>query len=399
MGYYKDVYLKRINQYGTNIQERIQSKKEYGFKYFKDKSPNKVEVIFEENDWEGVLQIQESSEKEVFSYLLMDKNVMLSDGDIIDTVQFVDKKRQTWIVFHLDTFTSIGYNRYQIVELDRTIRWINDGAVCEALCHVTGSGANLRDKSITEKFTISWDIAAVSIPNKIMNLVMKTNSNLKKGTRILVEDETWKVTGIDKVSVPGVSYITLKEDYIDKMTDISYADSNKLEGWTIQSNLGDKIKLKKDKDEYFTIFTYYQNELRNEPIRIISSDENIVYYDFENNKIIGKMNGSAEIIVSLDQIPEISRIFYIEVSEEDDENVFVIGPEKITILEEVVYIIKGYEKDMKIISKNNFFDLKENSSDIIVIGKKVGEDYIQIYKEEKLLYEKLIKINSIWLKG
>lgn len=399
MGYYKDVYLKRINQYGTNIQERIQSKKEYGFKYFKDKSPNKVEVIFEENDWEGVLQIQESSEKEVFSYLLMDKNVMLSDGDIIDTVQFVDKKRQTWIVFHLDTFTSIGYNRYQIVELDRTIRWINDGAVCEALCHVTGSGANLRDKSITEKFTISWDIAAVNIPNKIMNLVMKTNSNLKKGTRILVEDETWKVTGIDKVSVPGVSYITLKEDYIDKMTDISYADSNKLEGWTIQSNLGDKIKLKKDKDEYFTIFTYYQNELRNEPIRIISSDENIVYYDFENNKIIGKMNGSAEIIVSLDQIPEISRIFYIEVSEEDDENVFVIGPEKITILEEVIYIIKGYEKDMKIISKNNFFDLKENGSDIIVIGKKVGEDYIQIYKEEKLLYEKLIKINSIWLKG
>ena len=219
MGYYKDVYLKRLNRFGNNIQERIQGKKEYGFQYFKDKSPNKVEVLFESNDWEGVLQIQESSEKEVFSYLLMDKEVILADGDIIDTIQFVDKKQQTWIIFHLDTFTSIGYNRYQIVELDRTIQWIEDGVVHKELCHVTGSGANLRDKSISEKFAISWDVAAVGLPNKILNLIMRTNANFKKGTRILIEDETWKVTGIDKVSVPGVSYVTLKEDYIDKMTD------------------------------------------------------------------------------------------------------------------------------------------------------------------------------------
>ena len=34
-------------------------------------------------------------------------------------------------------------------------------------------------------------------------------AKMKKGIRILIGDEVWKVSGIDKISVPGVSYITL----------------------------------------------------------------------------------------------------------------------------------------------------------------------------------------------
>ena len=39
---YFDVYLKRVNRYGNNLQERIQGKKEHDFEVFMSKSPNKV---------------------------------------------------------------------------------------------------------------------------------------------------------------------------------------------------------------------------------------------------------------------------------------------------------------------------------------------------------------------
>ena len=189
MTYFEDVYLKRINRFGKNIQERIQGKKEYDFNFFKEKSPNKVNV-YENNNLisDGVLQNKTNSEKEVIDYLLVDKDIDFPDGTILETEQFVDLKKQKWLIFHLDEYVSIGYNRYQLVELDRTIEWIDDGIIYSEDVHFTGSGANLRDKSITSKFTIQYNLAAIYLPNKILNLIMRTNPNFKKGTRLLIND-------------------------------------------------------------------------------------------------------------------------------------------------------------------------------------------------------------------
>lgn len=398
MSYYNDVYLKRLNRFGTNIQERIQGKKEYDFQLFKDKSPNKVTVHLDDREDEGVLQIQESNEKEVSSYLLVNKNIEYAVGDIIETIQFVDKKRQLWIVFHLDIFTSIGYNRYQIVELDRNIQWIDEGVVHQELCHITGSGANLRDKSITEKFTIQWDVAAVYLPNKILNLVMKTNSNLKKGTRILVEDEMWKVTGIDKISVPGVSYITLKEDYIDNMTDVKYADSQKLENWTIQCDYGNNIQLTVNTLTKLNFITYYGEEVREEPVLIEIKDEDILKYN-GNNIFKAEKEGATLLKICLERAPEVYQFFMVNVSSKKEEVISLLGPEKIRMLDTAIYTITNINNiEFSVETINGLAEIEKIENErITLIGKNIGIEILRILVDNKIVCEKSIKVNSIWL--
>jgi hypothetical protein len=397
MDYYNKVYLPRLNRFGSNIQERIQGKKEHDFQLFKKKSPNKVTILFEEQETTGVLQIQESSEKEVFSYLLTDIDFSLNDGDIINTIRFVDHKQQTWIIFHLDTYTSIGYNRYQLVELDRTIEWIEDGTVYRQLCHITGSGANLRDKSITEKFMIQWE-SAVYLPNKILALVMKTFPSFKKGTRILVEGEMWKVTGIDKLSVPGVSYVTLKEDYLDKMTDVVYADAQQLENWSIQSSLGNTIKLKLNSPTSIVFETYYKNEEREEEV-IIEIGNNLVY---STGNIMGTSLGATYIKVSLKNAPEVQKIFPIEVLNTQTENMaIVIGPDKLRELDEAFYNLSDNTITIaEVSSEYNKITIKklENES-VKVIGKEMGKDILKIVDTNGKIYTKPINVVSIWLEG
>lgn len=400
MNYYKDVYLKRLNRFGTNIQERIQGKKEYDFQYFKEKSPNKVYIDLNENHWDGVLQTNISNEKEVVSYLLVSKEVQLNDGEILKTTQFVDKKEQEWLVFHKDIFTSIGYNRYQVVELDRTIQWIEDGIVHEELVHITGSGANLRDKSITEKFTIQYDLAAIYLPNKILNLVMKTNTNFKKGTRIIIEEEVWKVTGIDKISVPGVSYVTLKEDYIDKMGDTEYADSQKLQDWTIQSTFGDTIYLVAAEPTVIDFIAYYQGTLRKESLTIQIEDNSLIKQ--ENGIFTGLSVGNTNIKVYLTEAPEVYKIFPVEVSGFRQNNISVVGPETLRMLESVEYTLTNINPRDRIEAKmeKSFAKILAIEEDkILIAGEQIGEDKLQLYVNEILVCEKIIKINSLWMEG
>lgn len=400
MTYFEDVYLKRINRFGSNIQERIQGKKEYDFEYFKAKSPNKVKV-YENSKFisDGVLQNKTNSEKEVIDYLLVNKDVSFPDGTILETEQFVDLKKNKWLIFHLDEYVSIGYNRYQLVELDRTIEWIEDGLVYSEDVHFTGSGANLRDKSITSKFTIQYNLAAVYLPNKILNLIMRTNPNFKKGTRLLINDEVWKVSGIDKISVPGVSYVTMEEDYVDKMDDIDYANSKKLLDWTIQSNYGDNIQIPLGVPSTIQFISYYQDEKRNEPISFNIEDDEIVKY--ENEEFTGLQVGTTKIKAFIEESPEIYKDFKLEVLEQQTENFSIIGPEKIKMFDIVNYQISNINNFViSIESENDNLIIKEIGDDYIIIeGAKIGIGKLVVKKEETVIYEKEISIESIWMEG
>lgn len=400
MTYFEDVYLKRINRFGKNIQERIQGKKEYDFNFFKEKSPNKVNV-YENNNLisDGVLQNKTNSEKEVIDYLLVDKDIDFPDGTILETEQFVDLKKQKWLIFHLDEYVSIGYNRYQLVELDRTIEWIDDGIIYSEDVHFTGSGANLRDKSITSKFTIQYNLAAIYLPNKILNLIMRTNPNFKKGTRLLINDEVWKVSGIDKISVPGVSYVTMEEDYIDKMDDIDYANSQKLLDWTIQSSYGNDIQIKLNIATPVEFISYYQDDRRNESILISIEDEEVAKY--ENGEFTGLKVGKTKVKAFLEKSPEVFNYFELEVLDSEQiENLSIIGPEKIKMLDVVTYKISNIENLDITVESNEYLLIKELSADSVTIeGIKIGNGKIIVKKENSTIYEKEISVESIWMEG
>lgn len=398
MAYFDKVYLKRVNKYGTNIQERIQNKKIHDFRVVLNKSPNKVTVFKDAETYEGVLQNKTNSEKEVVDYLLTYKNLHWSDGTILTTEEVVDLKRKKWLIFHLDEFVSIGYNRYQLVELDRDIQWIDDGIVYSEYVHFTGSGANLRDKSITSKFSIQDNISVTYLPNKILNLIMKTNSKMKKGIRILIGDEVWKVSGIDKISVPGVSYITLEEDYIDEQDDIDIANSNKLADWNIQSSVGDSISLTLGDSSSINFILYYNDIIREEPYKVNIKNKNIATYS--KGEFTGIENGETTCEVSLINSPEIKKTFNIKVSEIKEESFVIIGPERVKVEGLFEFTIVGDIEGVTFKSESNNFIIESIEENILTIrGNNIGKDKIIAEKDSQILFEKKVNVESIWMEG
>lgn len=398
MAYFDKVYLKRVNKYGTNIQERIQNKKIHDFRVVLNKSPNKVTVFKDAETYEGVLQNKTNSEKEVVDYLLTYKNLHWSDGTILTTEEVVDLKRKKWLIFHLDEFVSIGYNRYQLVELDRDIQWIDDGIVYSEYVHFTGSGANLRDKSITSKFSIQDNISVTYLPNKILNLIMKTNSKMKKGIRILIGDEVWKVSGIDKISVPGVSYITLEEDYIDEQDDIDIANSNKLADWNIQSSVGDSISLTLGDSSNINFILYYNDIIREEPYKVNIKNKNIATYS--KGEFTGIENGETTCEVSLINSPEIKKTFNIKVSEIKEESFVIIGPERVKVEGLFEFTIVGDIEGVTFKSESDNFIIESIEENILTIrGNNIGKDKIIAEKDSKILFEKKVNVESIWMEG
>ena len=219
--------------------------------------------------------------------------------------------------------------------------------------HFTGSGANLRDKSITSKFSIQDNISVTYLPNKILNLIMKTNSKMKKGIRILIGDEVWKVSGIDKISVPGVSYITLEEDYIDEQDDIDIANSNKLADWNIQSSVGDSISLTLGDSSSINFILYYNDIIREEPYKVNIKNKNIATYS--KGEFTGIENGETTCEVSLINSPEIKKTFNIKVSEIKEESFVIIGPERVKVEGLFEFTIVGDIEGVTFKSESNNF--------------------------------------------
>ena len=398
MAYFDKVYLKRVNKYGTNIQERIQNKKIHDFRVVLNKSSNKVTVFKDAETYEGVLQNKTNSEKEVVDYLLTYKNLHWSDGTILTTEEVVDLKRKKWLIFHLDEFVSIGYNRYQLIELDRDIQWIDDGIVYSEYVHFTGSGANLRDKSITSKFSIQYDISVTYLPNKILNLVMKTNPKMKKGIRILIGDEVWKVSGIDKISVPGVSYVTLEEDYIDEQDDRDIANSNRLADWNIQSSVGDNISLVLGDSSNINFILYYNDIIREEPYKVTVKDKNIATYS--KREFTGIENGETVCEVSLINSPEVKKTFNLKVTEIEEESFAIIGPERVKVEGLFEFTIVGNKDGVTFKSESNNFIIESIEEDILTIrGNSIGKDKIIAEKDSQILFEKKVNVESIWMEG
>ena len=221
MSYFNDVYLKRINRYGNTLQDRIQGKREHDFIAMMNKSPNKVEVR-EVNPWagdtifyNGVLQTKEYDEDEIQNYLLVPCNQKVPMGYLL---YFTDVRRDVerekpFMAFAEDPYTTAGYNRYTVVELEETLKWIVDGVPYSSPVHATGGGSGARDKNINLKFRIQFSEAGVYLPNKRYSLIMPYNEAIKKNHRVTLGGETWRITGFDKISVSGVMYLTNIGDY------------------------------------------------------------------------------------------------------------------------------------------------------------------------------------------
>lgn len=409
-------YYKRVNRYGNNLQERIQGKKEHDFLTFMSKSPNLVRARNgeDENYYEAVLQTKEYDQDEVTSYLLVPLDKKIPMGTVIYTkdtrhssVFYEDKvyEERRWINYSIDPYTSTGYNRYTVVELESELSWVLDGIRYSSYAHATGGGSGARDKNINLKFNVQFSEAGVYLPNKRCSIIMPTHPKLKKNMKITLGGETWRVTGFDSISVKGVSYVTLEETLTDEKGDIPVANAGQLKNWTVTTNRGDNFIVMRDSVNELELFFFYDNEPRKVSYRIL--EDKLFSIEYENGRALLKTThsqGETSLKIILEGWDEQN---YLEIpfsiKDYATSPLKMIGPTSVYMGEKAEYVIKnvdlaGYDTveldntTATMVSKS----LDEETGDltIIILGKSIGKNKVIIND-----YSFDFEVRSLWLGG
>ena len=399
MGYFEDVYLKRVNRYGNSLQGRVHGRMEHDFEHMMAKSVNKVKIFggpapTDRELGQGVLQSKDTSEKETIDYLLTPKKDVYANGTIL-YLDGGEGARQPWMILFMEKYQTMGYNKYKVILLENTISWVDkDKILRSSLVHYTGNGG-ARDKAIAANFKISFE-NIVNIPNRTLFLILPQNTFLTRGTQINISDITWEVSGYDNISVPGVMYVTLEEHYIKDLQQIN----EELDGWSFSSDMGDPIYLQKNVETPITFKCYYNGELRHCVVDILKTD--IINYsrNGENSfAITSNKEGVSKLTAFLAESPQISFDFEVYTTAAEEEYMGVSAPEKIKVNQQAVIIINTNIDNsiIQVTSKNNHFSIdKIEENNIYITGQSIGDDVI-IAECNSVRYETPIEIVSMWM--
>lgn len=404
MSYY-DIYYNRINKYGNSMQERIQNKREADFLTFMSKSPNKVSV-FEDNaaaSYDGVLETKTYDEDEVINYLLVPTNKTISFGSVLETQDIRHSNRQVWINLAVDPYATTGYNRYTLVELESMIYWVYEGVPYSCRAHATGGGSGARDKNVNLKFNTQFSESGVFLPNKRFSIIIPTNSAIKKGTKITLGGETWKVSGFDSISIQGVSYLTMEEALFDE-EDYPYANHDDLYNWNIESTLGSSFELQTNSSTPVEFLVYYNSEQKAQDVEVTLPSAAAGYLSYNNGIFTtGESEYSTTISVKVPDVNESLTEFSVTVSSLSEEGPSISAPKNAKVTLETSCQIYGGVEDMVASSLNGYFDVVELTQEegslynLIIRGRKIGNDKIVLKKNNAVLCEKDIAIVSLWM--
>ena len=218
--YYEDVYLKRLNRYGTDYQSRVQAQREREFEGKLLKSVYRVDFEYDYEMHPATLEKYKQDETQLLQYLLTRVSLNLPNGTIL-MIPDKDFEPQPWMVFWLESIKASGYNRYIVLKMTHFITWRGrDEEEHSTWCYFHGDG----DSAITESLKGSG--ALYPEDNKSRYAIMPFNEFLKKEDYIEIgEDkmrEAFRVTGYDIHTTQGVEYVSLDPMYIKDKTPDPY---------------------------------------------------------------------------------------------------------------------------------------------------------------------------------
>lgn len=232
--YYNDIYLKRLNQYGTNIQERVQGKREHEFQRRVQKSVYKVSFSYNNNTYIGTLEKKKQTNSEILQYLLTQRDLILPNGTIIEIAadsQYASNS--VWMVYWLEDIRASGYNRYTMLRMTHQLNWMDRSKTNRtAWVYLYGQEDNMlkdelksRSRSnvlYTENLKLSFFVTSVNEYIQKDDYIEIGTGNLKEG---------YRVTGYDRISTPGVEFVSIDPVYIFDRTTITPPQGDTSEDW------------------------------------------------------------------------------------------------------------------------------------------------------------------------
>lgn len=214
MGYFEDIYKKRVNRYGLDYQSRIQREREELFDLYLLKTIYRVDFLFEDEEVAGSLEKYKQDETQTLQYLLTKTNVNMPNGTIL-MIPDKDKIKKPWLVYYLEDIKASGYNRYIVLKMTHYLTWTaRDGSQQESWAYMYGQEDNMLKDEIRSRSRMDT-IYAENL--KMSFFVMPTTSKIKKDDYLEIGTgelkEHYRVTGYDIQSTPGVEYVTVDPTY------------------------------------------------------------------------------------------------------------------------------------------------------------------------------------------
>ena len=214
MGYFEDIYKKRVNRYGLDYQSRIQREREELFDLYLLKTIYRVDFLFEDEEVAGSLEKYKQDETQTLQYLLTKISVNMPNGTIL-MIPDKDKIKKPWLVYYLENIKASGYNRYIVLKMTHYLTWTaRDGSQQESWAYMYGQEDNMLKDEIRSRSRMDT-IYAENL--KTSFFVMPTTPKIKKDDYLEIGTgelkEQYRVTGYDIQSTPGVEYVTVDPTY------------------------------------------------------------------------------------------------------------------------------------------------------------------------------------------
>ena len=219
MGYYEDVYLKRLNRYGIDFQSRMQGQREENFRRQLLKSVYYVNFDYDGEVQEGELTPMRQNETKTMQYLLTNVHLDIPNG----TILFIPDKNnelQPWLIYYLESLKASGYNRYIVLKMTHLLSWKDrDGIERESWAYFYGQEDNMLKDELRSR---SRSKVLYTEPLKLSFFILPVNEFLKKDDYLEVGEgnlkEAYVVTGYDIQSTPGVEFVSVDPQYIRDLT-------------------------------------------------------------------------------------------------------------------------------------------------------------------------------------
>lgn len=206
MSYYSDSYLPRVFKGASNRYEIAQKQKERAFKKRVESSILRCRINDEED---GILNKAKYVIAADTGELLVFRDSEIEIGDMLSIHSYsLPEEEQYWLPYEEDKQLSSGYRKFYLVLLNKTIT-VNDHVI---QCYY-GNIDSIQRKFVRDTIDSTARNWALFMPSVKMGLVTSANDLLTYGDTFTIGNTTWEIDNIDKYTIQGVAFYTLKEQF------------------------------------------------------------------------------------------------------------------------------------------------------------------------------------------
>lgn len=206
-----EIYLKRLNRFGTDFQSRVQGQRENDFERYKEMSTYRVVFTYNDEEVVGTLEPNIQNETQSTQWLLVDTKTVYSAGTILDI------NNNHWMVWYQYETKSKGYNKFCVLRMTHRITWKDrEGQVRESWAYFFGK----MDRIIYDVMRSTQKQPNYHEPDKETHLIMPKTEYLKRQDYLEIDNEGFLVEGYDWSSVQGIIYVSLTQTYIHDDSEI-----------------------------------------------------------------------------------------------------------------------------------------------------------------------------------